>query len=708
MALDIPSTLLYIFLAMLQIIILFSVGIITGMKKMWTPKSIKTISELLYNKFIPIFAIIELGRTASWPNIEIMWILMISVTVSMLLGFALGVLIHRLFGLDVRFTWSYPYLISMPSLGTLPLVLGRALCLPGGMLEGDPQCPNILGFMVMNKLIFNILLFALGFLLIPKDANLTNLLMEKMNYVWHNLIGKVYDKNFAVLNIFLSFMKDEKTAKKLFEVFEKKYKLKVTDKENLFFNYEFIENPEIQLEFYLDVPHLAYHIENNCKHIESEEKLKAENQFIKEKVLLKDKIEDSFFEKSINKSHITSKIFDNDFDIIGNSINFIENELEPETLPNYKSEAFNAEAVFLTEKDYLSYVKEIKDISGMNININIPNTSSIKQIKEKSLEEEKGSELHFPSQMNYMLEEYINAEYSLAENPPEKMSVAEEKKIIDHIKLKRESSVKIFAADVERYYQKVFGFVEKHFNEQKATEYNEFKLTTMKSIFDFPPKFPVARNITITNNVVKVIEEEWIKLEKMMKKINPDFKLITVKYSLSLMLILKEFHSPPIVSHILGLIIGMSGLREIMFSSNHYISNLLDGLNIMVLPTVPLLYLALGIFMISVKNVNRLNTPLSKRYLVLSFVHRLIIMPAIGLLYVYLWETYFGGIVAASKVFRISVFIPWCLPCAVTAVVIINMVKFFTEETGIILFAHNSSIIVTLTILYSVYYVVIG
>jgi predicted permease len=693
MSQDIPSTLLNIFSAMLQIIILYSVGIITGLKKVWNPKSIKAISELLYNYFIPLYSIYELAKMASWPNVEIMWILIISVVFAIFLGFGIGVVIHKAFGMDVRFTRSYPFLISMPSLGTVPLVLGRALCYPGGMLEGDPQCPSILGFMVMNKLIFNIILFVMGFILIPKDANFTNVLLEKMSYVWHNLIGKVYDKNYAVLNIFLRFMKNEKTTRELFEIFDKRYKLAVSDKDNLHFSYEFIVNQEVQLNFVLDEPHLAHHLDYRSK------LGLAEVEVIKEEHVNKNSVQNnSYFEKPQEQSSERDSS-NEESEIIGNSINFVQNELAPETLSNYipKARVLSIDSIFYTKAN-------LNSARDKFVNIEIPDN---KQIKE-SAEDEMDSDLLFPSRMNYMLEEYIEAEYIEAEPQVERMSMAEEKKIINEIKIQRESSVKIFANDVERYYQKVFGFVEKHFNEEKASEYNEFKLTTLKAVFGIPPKFPLARDVTITSDVVKVVEEEWTKLETSMKKINPEFKLLTPKYSFNMNVILKELHSPPVISSFLGLLIGMSGMREVMFSSNHYITNLLDGLYMIILPTVPFLYLALGIFMISVKNGNRLNTPLTLKYILLTFLHRFMIMPAIGLLYVYLWQTYFGGIVAASKVFRVSLFIPFCLPCTVTIIVIINMVKFFTEETGIILFSHNSSILFTLTILYLIYYVVIG
>ena len=144
-----------------------------------------------------------------------------------ILGFLISIFIYWLLKLNIRFRNSFPFLCSLPSLGTCSLLIGRALCYPGGMLDGDPNCPNILGFMMMNSLVFQIILFSIGFIAIPKDASFSYTLMEKCSYLWHNLIPKVFDKNYSVNYILSKFMKDEQAAKKLFDIFESKYKLEM-------------------------------------------------------------------------------------------------------------------------------------------------------------------------------------------------------------------------------------------------------------------------------------------------------------------------------------------------------------------------------------------------------------------------------------------------------------------------------------------------
>jgi predicted permease len=698
MAGDIPLTLLYTFLAFLQIYIYFSAGTITGIKKIWTSKSIKAVSEMLVKFFLPLYATLELARMSSWPNVEIMWILIISVIVALTIALAFGFIIQKNFKLDVRFSNTYPYILAMPSLGTLPLVLGRALCYPGGMLEGDPQCSNVLGFMMMNFLIFEMCVFSMGFLFMPRDANFTNVLMEKLSYISHILIGKIFDKNYSVLNIFLRFMKDEKTARQLFDTFDKKYKLEINDQDIV--KYKYSENHGIELDFIMDMPHLAHH--SKPKHHQDEP-----IDVIQEEPMVKEE-GNSYFNKSLSKSKNSKKGTGHDElsgSFIDNSINFDLNENIPESLQNNAqigNYATNSEFIRTTDNKLISvdqdkFIKiEISDTGLAHGDIDVID----EQIK---LKDEAPKTFEYIDALNCpILTEFIEHEAAHI------MSLAEEKKIINEIEMRRKSSIKFFSNDVEIYHQKIFGFVEKHINEEKVEEYNEFKLSVMKNIYGIPPKFFFAKDIAINEDMIKVIDNEWTKFETSMKKLDPEFKLTATEIPFSFKIILAKIHSPPVIGCFLGLLIGESSMREVLFSSNHYVSNIVDGIQIITKTTVPFLYINLGVSILAIKTFNPLNTPLTKKYIILSFIHRNILLPGFGLLYVYLWKTYFGGMVEASKVFRISLFIPFCLPCSTTVVVVVNMIKFFLDETGIIQFCQITTIVINLTILYLIYSVVIG
>jgi hypothetical protein len=504
MSLDIPITLLYIFYAVLQIYIFASVGVITGLKKIWTAKSLKPISGLMVNFFWPIYATLELSRMAKWENVEIMWIIIVSVTFSIFVGLSLSFAIHRLFNLDIRFMRTYPFMLAMPSLGTLPLVFCKALCYPGGMLEGDPQCDSVLGFMMMNFLIFQIIFLILGFILLPKDAAFSNTLMEKMSFLWHILVGKIFDKNYAVLNLFLRFIEDKNRAKQLFEIFDKKYKLIIDDKENL--KYKFIDNKEIKFDFDLESisSHEKEHDENNLVQLETKFTKTLPNLTEANEVLPTNK-------NLITQNHISASQKTPEHI----NIDILETKIKEKSFSLFDGQKWDDSNNMI----YWNEINFIQPILPVPINTRIIDNNIDCSNKQYNKEEEE--------EKNYI--------YS---------------------KNSRKSSLcfKIQNNDIELYYEKVFNFTEKHLNKTKLKEYEEFKLHTMKLVNEFPPKFPTVYDITITTDMINIINSEWDDYENHIKKINPEFKLVIKEMPITIQLILSKIYSPPILGCFLGII----------------------------------------------------------------------------------------------------------------------------------------------------------
>ncbi len=120
---NINSTLLYTFFAILQIYILFSVEVIIAMKKKISDQSSKMITQLIFVIFFPTFGIIEITRMASWPNIETLWYLILSSFISEVLGFLICKIIHFIFGLDIRISNIFCSVVSLPSLGAMSFVI---------------------------------------------------------------------------------------------------------------------------------------------------------------------------------------------------------------------------------------------------------------------------------------------------------------------------------------------------------------------------------------------------------------------------------------------------------------------------------------------------------------------------------------------------------------------------------------------------------
>lgn len=687
---DVPISLLYIFYAVLQIYIYFSVGMIAYIKKI---TSSKMISEIIFNYFLPIYSIVELARMATWKNIEIMWILVITVLVAIFIGFALAKLVYRLFDLDCRMTNSFPYLVSIQSLGTLPLVMGRALCYPGGMLEGDPYCDSILGFMIMNSLVFFILLFVMGFTILPQDANLTNSSSEKLSYVWHHLIPKLFDRDYTIYSMFKKYMKDIKTAEKMYSVFNKKYKLEVEEGDLLV--YKLRKDPDVKLEFNVD-EHFSKFVERNPLYL-------GRYSEVKEMVLIdndKDKCKDN---QEHNNHH-----YDNYFN---NSI-IEENSSENPANAQTSSKQQNHVSVKVDNKEMddpdINRIKQEEDMEDKVLET----FHNLKEKESKKLEFSRSHKSLHRSQheenvsyaVNYVLE---NKEIEVIEEIQKKMSLKEIAKLRTST-LRKLSTLEKKSNDIERYYILAFLFVERDIKEDKVLLFNEEQEKIFKHLKEFPPKFPIVKNKELNSQKMKIIDDEYSEFEKKIKKTNENFTLKPKFFKISFSTILVKILSPPIVCCFLGLLIGMSDMREILFSKNHYIANVVEGLYVVTRATVPFLYVTLGISMISVKNINYSNTPISTKYVLVSFIVRFVMLPGIGLLYVYLWKTYFGGIVAFSKVFKFSMFIPFCLPSAATVVVVVNMLDILKEETSLILFVHNTTLLITLTVWYLIYFLLVG
>jgi len=224
---EIGAIFLYCFFAVLQIYIYLGVGVIAFFKKIFNTKSLRYLSQMIINFFLPIQSIIEISRMATMENISELWILILSVIIAILLGYLIGKLYNLIFKIDLRMSSIYSYIISLPSIGTLPLVLGKAFCFPDGPLSDDPKCKNMLGYMMVNALVFTLILYTNGFIIIANDAEFANEIEQILSFSWHSLCEKIYgNTNYFVLAIFTDFMKNENLAKKKFYEFDKNCKLK--------------------------------------------------------------------------------------------------------------------------------------------------------------------------------------------------------------------------------------------------------------------------------------------------------------------------------------------------------------------------------------------------------------------------------------------------------------------------------------------------
>ncbi len=308
----------------------------------------------------------------------------------------------------------------------------------------------------------------------PKDASFTHSLMEKVSYMWHILKPKVFDKNYSVIYIFNKFMNDKKKAKDLFEVFVKKYSLELTDEENL--KYTFKENQDIQLDFALN----------------SYPEIELENKNVNELVL-----ESSIYEGKQELSDQNPEV------IVRNYSHEYHSNISKKSLTIELGEVQKVEPIYTH-----SHLMNTNRGNHMTLEMEV----KIKKKEKDALEVNQLLPLgdfdhpEFPSihsiSLNYVVEELVQPDSS---HVPEKKRCKQDiEKILNKISLKKESLQKFFANDNELYYYKIFGFVEKHLNEEKKSEFEELKFSVLDSIYGIPPKFPTVKFIPINQVMLKI------------------------------------------------------------------------------------------------------------------------------------------------------------------------------------------------------------
>lgn len=73
----------YCILSVIQIIILISLGF---SKKLLPPTSAVYLNKLVFNFFIPIYAIIEISKVVSIQNLQLFWVIMINCLLAWILS----------------------------------------------------------------------------------------------------------------------------------------------------------------------------------------------------------------------------------------------------------------------------------------------------------------------------------------------------------------------------------------------------------------------------------------------------------------------------------------------------------------------------------------------------------------------------------------------------------------------------------------------
>lgn len=226
---DIGNTLLYSFFAVLQVYVYKSQGAKAYARKIISSAGSSMISGIVYNFFIPIYSVIEVSRMASMDNVKLYWILAITTLITLLIRLGLNLVVGVIADIDQKIITAYSLVNTLPALGSLTLVLGKALCYEGCPLYGDPQCDNILGLMMITYLIYNFVLFILAFIMMSSAKNKYAFIKEKLKFIWHRYLTKQNKEDLYAKSLVYKYIKNEEKASEVYKEFKDNHSLVCND-----------------------------------------------------------------------------------------------------------------------------------------------------------------------------------------------------------------------------------------------------------------------------------------------------------------------------------------------------------------------------------------------------------------------------------------------------------------------------------------------
>jgi predicted permease len=569
---NIPIILLHCVMSLIQIYIYLFPGVWAYHRKLILKERSIYISKIVSYFLYPFYNMLEISKVTMMDNMNVFWILMVSTFASLLLGSIVCFALTKLLVLDKRTHYSFTFMTSLSAIGSLPLVLGKALCITGAPLDGDPRCSVITGYMVIDSMIFHIVYNFTGYSIVLRDIDIVLPFEDKLHYLWHLFLYKQGKSDITVLDLF---------------------------------------------ERYLGISSEPY-----IKYLE----FISQNKIVHYKGL-----EFIFFSARANEDQ---------------------------------------------QGDLLSISRSVSIIPHINeYNIN-----------NKNKDNEYCLDYSFIDvRANKMVE---------MENPEHRISS------------KNIPEAELISNGVDKYYSQIFSTIEADLNPKKKKLYLEEKRIIKHNLGHFPPKFPIVRSLIVKKAIIKEIDEDFNYFQDQVRLLTPDFNQAKYKKK-SLIVILGRVYYPSIIGCFLGMLIGLSDMWKILFSLNHYASNFFDALPVLTVLTVPLLYIAAGYVIASSTKVTR-DMMISTKHILISLIVRFVIVPGIGLLWIYIWLNYYGGIVKESKAVRFAMFIPFSLPVSANSVVFLNLVNFYIKESAYQIFVHYIISLIFLAGLFLIYFITLG
>ena len=519
--------------------------------------------------------------------------------------------------------------------------------------------------MIFNFVINAIFLFLFGFLLVGKDKYFNNEINEKLSYIWHIFLKKLDLKDNYILLLSKKFLESNNENSKICEKFNENFQLECDE------NY----NYSLKIR------------ENNLtrNQVEILRKQKEKNEIVDVGPI------------NIDKRELEVEVVEEKKEI---SINFKKNDNEIIRLKEKKvstaSKSFNNyvhPTINLNHPISLD-LKSKKVVSGKN-NINkLKKSSSHLIINPNKINEINCKPHKCP---NIQASVYSIDNFQKEENDEEKLEILSLNEILENNR----------NDDIEKYYDIIFEIIADQISIDQTYDLNVEKVKIFQNINKAIPIFPIVKGIAITRSRVKQISEEWTKLNNYVVDKKLQLKLSPNLNPISLNMILSKIISPPIIGCVVGILLGIANMNHVIISTNHYLSNMTTVLRISYRAFVPLVMITTGVVMFSTKGLN-INSPFTKYNLLITFIVRGLLIPWIGIGYMYLWINNIGGIAKTDKVVRLAMYVPWALPSAQNYTIVCNLLNYYNEELGYILKWHNALIFFTVTLNLLIYFSLVG
>ena len=265
-----------------------------------------------------------------------------------------------------------------------------------------------------------------------------------------------------------------------------------------------------------------------------------------------------------------------------------------------------------------------------------------------------------------------------------------------------------------KYYNNALNICEENIDlndKNKINELIELKEKININLNNEPIKYPTNYTLKISPSDEKYIDKKYIEWEEKIKEQHTNFKGEKSNVHIHKMLILKSLISPPTIGFTIGILLGVSKIRDLIWDGNIYFANLMDGIDFFHKVLTPFLFLVIGVACMPKQEKEKKEKKpilITKIHFIIIFVLRFLIIPFLGILAVFLWKKLYKKECESSTVFRLILFFPWCLPSSTTFSVLVNMSGYFFEEYGYLIMLQNFSCIITLTLLNMIYFFIVG